>query len=200
MGKLCVKCGKLLNDAAVFCQYCGYNLSKFDNSTNTIDYPARVPNVRKLCWGDSKEYVKSVEGYPINESYDSLVYLVKLCGYDSALLLYFNNNRLFQVGYMNDDSNKQASVLLAEYYTIVDRLSEKFGIPTHDEVILDTAMKYCDTKYQAINLGYLIIKDNWYNKMGSNITAAIGNINNTISYIITFEDEKYIPPTPEAGF
>ncbi|MBR0529075.1 MAG: zinc ribbon domain-containing protein [Ruminococcus sp.] len=201
MSKLCGKCGRQVPDSFMFCQYCGHNISTFESSSNVIDYYTRVPNVRKLCWGDSKEYVKSIEGYPIDESCDCLVYRVKLCGYDSVLLLDFNNNGLYRAGYMYDTNyNTQTSILLSQYYTIVDRLTEKFGTPEHDEVVLNTSMKYCDTKYDAVELGYLIIKDNWNSKMGSNISSAIANINNKVCYMVTFEDEKYIPPAPEAGF
>ncbi|MBR1863889.1 MAG: hypothetical protein IJ806_07380 [Ruminococcus sp.] len=163
--------------------------------------PDRKTNVRDLCWGDSIEIVKSIEGEPISGDDEGLDYEVELCGIKSDMLLSFDKDGLYDAFYTFDDKGgTQASVMYSRYCTITDKLTEKYGAPKHEELELNDLIKYCDTKYEAIELGYLSIYDTWTNTDGSNISAGILRHNYNISIFVDFTDENYVEPEKDAGF
>jgi hypothetical protein len=175
--------------------------SKEDSDDNSTEDFNRTPNVRDLCWKDSIDTIKEIEGNPVDSGDEGMLYYVELCGYDARLLLKVDKDYgLYYAGYIIDDSgHTQSSTMLLRYENIVDKITEKYGSSEHIENKKNKLMDYCDTKYEAIELGYLMIVDKWATE-DTEIIATITEQDYNVLIVLQFQSKNFTEPEPENGF
>lgn len=166
----------------------------------------RTPDIRNMCWGDSVETVKKTEsGEPIETDDGGLTYEVEICGNPANMYLYFDDDYgLYQVIYNLDATSSASSdfktvMLLSEYNTIVEKVSEKYGTPEHKEIELDSMAKYCESTAEAISLGYMTVTDVWNDNDRTKITGFISRIDYEVETLIAFNSKDFSKPV-ENGF
>ena len=159
-----------------------------------------------MCWGDSVETVKKTEsGEPIETDDGGLTYEVEICGNPANMYLYFDDDYgLYQVIYNLDATSSASSdfktvMLLSEYNTIVEKVSEKYGTPEHKEIELDSMAKYCESTAEAISLGYMTVADVWNDNDRTEITGYISRIDYEVETLIAFKSKNFSKPV-ENGF
>ncbi len=163
----------------------------------------RKTDVRDFCWGDTMEIAKEVEKEELlYETDNDLLYEVELCGYTVNMRLAFDEKYgLYDVTYISDDSGGvQASVMLNKYYDIVDRISDKYGNPSHSEKKLSSLADYCDSTAEAIKSGYVAVSDIWENVYHTNINGIIARSDYKVVFMFQFSSADFDKPKAEAGF
>ncbi len=163
----------------------------------------RKTDVRDFCWGDTMEIAKEVEKEAvIYETDNELLYEVELCGNTVNMRLAFDEKYgLYDITYILDDSGGvQASIMLAKYYDIVDRISDKYGNSSHSEKKLSSLADYCDTTAEAIKSGYVVVSDIWKNVYHTNIDGIIARYDYKVVFMFQFSSADFDKPKAEAGF
>lgn len=118
--------------------YGNASTSSFDVIESTTQEVVN-PDIRNANWGMSKEEVKlsETEGILFTEADDMLAYDgVIVSGLKSALGYLFNlNNELFGVNYVITEPHSNKTAFIADYNTLKEKLTTKYGPPDEDEEI-----------------------------------------------------------------
>ena len=114
---------------------------------------------RKMNWGDSSNdllenyedisFTKESEGDLIAYSHND-----NIGGIDATVLYTFKNNKLFAAGYMfSSRSFKDSKERLKDFYSISQRLNNKYDIDRDDEWLVKTWKDYPDHLDHALDMG-----------------------------------------------
>lgn len=160
----------------------------------------RNPIVRNVCWGDTKEIIKSVETENlVDENDTTLMYKTYISDYSSALLYKIDAEYgLYEVDYLVDKKDSGRSAYSA-YKKIAEAVTSKYGDPINDDKMpLDSLYEYCDDDYEALELGSLAYRTQWeYND--TNITLMLARLNNVMQPFLQFEVTSFEPPVNSNG-
>lgn len=167
----------------------------------------RTPDIRNMCWGDSVETVKKTEsGEHIETDDGGLTYEVEICGYPAYMILHFDDDYgLYMVSYLLDSSSDSSlgagpTIILNRYNSIVEKISEKYGTPEHQETELDPAMaEFSDSTAHSVSSGYIVITDSWKNNKRTKIVGFIGQIDLEVNTLFCFNSAEFDKPV-ENGF
>ena len=164
--------------------------------------PNRETIVRNVCWGDTKEIVRSVETDTFIVEIDNrLLYETSVAGIDSDLVYYFTDDYgLYEVGYMIQKDRSYAAVCISDYEKLKETLSIKYGEPIADFIApLNSFYEYSNSDVESLQYGYAAYKTEW--KIG-NTKIVMGMLlqDFKINTIILISDTTYTPPTDTSGF
>lgn len=83
---------------------------------------------RNICWGMTKEEVKTTEtGPPNSEGEDYITYRDKVMGLDAIVGYHFSNNSLVEAGYAFRDKYESVDVYIRQYENIKGALDDIYG-------------------------------------------------------------------------
>lgn len=163
--------------------------------------PNRKTDIRKTCWGDSLEDVKSLEEKePDVESDNLIAYDTTVNGAPTTICYYFNDfDQLYSILYLTDDSKgAQASQMILRYNSFVDLITEKYGSPTkNSKAVLNDLAKYCDSDAQALNLGYIAYFTEWPYNSRTDASMMMQNENYSVGITIRFKSNSVSEPASD---
>ena len=189
---------------------CSMFLSGCGNSDNTkskLEEPdtlqedsERIPDIREICWGDSMDDVRRIEGKPVDQGDDGLLYNVKLCGYDATLLYSFDDDYGVYMAMYTVEGDR-GTIELSKFKKICEKISELYGESEITKVELSSLYKYCDNDGEALEMGYIMMGCNW-NLNNTEVQSIITRFDTSkkVCSAFTFSDNRYVEPEEENGF
>ena len=127
--------------------------------------PIANPNFRKVKWGMSKDEVKSREnaGSIIHDKDNTLGYDdVTVAGLNTYVAYLFVDDKLYRAVYIFDERYVNNYKYIADYNTLKDILTSKYGAPNEDKKTwLDDSRYYKDKPGKAVAYGKLIYYAVW---------------------------------------
>lgn len=166
--------------------------SNTDNNTSTSeDY-----DFKKFKWGDTQEYVESIEGEPSSEddmkdvNAHYIAYDTTVAGKDALLAYYFCDDGLYQTRYILTEKHSNENMYIDDFNTVIDALKKKYGEPdTEWERWQDDDKKdyYSGKKGDALSYGYLNYYTWWEDiNNRTDVFASMSADNYVISTTIDF--------------
>ena len=156
---------------------------------------------KKFHWGDSQDYVVSIEGEPDDEDdvldLDAhyIVYITTLAGKDALLAYYFCDEGLWQARYILTESYSDYDRYIDDYETVKAQLTKKFGDPLIDFESWeddDKEDEYKDKKGEALYNGYLMYWT-WYQTDTTDIDLDMSESDHYISTNLNFASMEITP-------
>lgn len=172
-----------------------------ETTESTLVSPDRETILRNVCWGDTKEIIKYVETDDIiDENENALMYDTYLSSNSSYLVYYVDEEYgLYQANYLIKGLT-DARVAHGSYSQIVEAVSSKYGNPASDEKkTLSSLAKYCDSDYDALELGYIAYIAKWEYSDDTVITLALVTINYELKLSLKFETTSFEPAANTNG-
>lgn len=165
-------------------------------------------DIRNLKWGDSKETVMryetaslyEVEGAEFQNNTDnSLVYQDNIDGMKTAIFYLFNSqNQLCRAMYVDMEFYSNYDYYLSDYDNLYEKLVNKYGEPTEISDQTGSMAKYCASKGQALQLGYLLKQSSWdLDDVSINIHAYCPN---DIDLKVTITSKEYFEEPTDTSF
>lgn len=125
---------------------------------------------KQFKWGDTKDYVISVEGEPelsdtvngLNAEY--IAYQTSVAGVDMLLAYYFCKDGLFQIRYLSTESHSNPSLYIDDFNTIKKAFVKKYGAAPLDTKLWSSDSKkklYSDDLGKGLEYGYLTYYAAW---------------------------------------
>ncbi|MBQ7187498.1 MAG: hypothetical protein IJR91_07685 [Ruminococcus sp.] len=160
----------------------------------------RKTDIRKTCWGDSKEDVKLLENdKPTDESEKDLVYTALINGVSTSIMYKFNDNdQLFSVFYYSDDKDgRQPKEMVSDYNELKDTICEKYGDPSYSDVVVLNDLHEYATEAESIQLGYSRFISMWETNSTEG-SLVLSNSNYTIKLMATFTSKEIDQPQKDS--
>lgn len=125
---------------------------------------------REFKWGATKSDIRRVEGDPVKESGNALVYRCKLFGFDDCLLVYmFTLGQLTHGAYIIDDQYDDANQYIKDYLDTGKRLISTYDKPRQNAAIWSVT-KFRDQRNRwgkALLMGHVVFGGVW--EMGDDV-------------------------------
>ncbi len=166
----------------------------------TLVSPDRNTILRNVCWGDTKEILKSVETDEIGDEDDNaLTYKTSLANHDAVLLYSLDPDFGLYKAFYSINCTNDAFTAHAAYDAIVESVTAKYGEPTdNSKRTLDHLAEYCSDDNQALKLGYIAYAASW-DYTDTNITLMLLDYDYKLNLWLEFECKSFIPPTNTDG-
>lgn len=155
---------------------------------------------KQFRWGDSKEDIIAIEGTPLYETDEQIMYITTAAGLDTALSYQFRENELYGVIYILMESHTTAGLYIDDYNKIKEAIIDKYGTPTSDNVDWDTSRHkeyYSDDIGRALEYGYATYDTRFYldrTWIWMSMSADNFEVVTTITYLSTADDVS-VPET-----
>jgi hypothetical protein len=127
-------------------------------------WAAAAPDFRQVHWGQSlAEVLQSESSPPGARQENALFYRTDFAGLNCILVYMFDNDRLYQAGYIFDLTHDDLNQFIFDYKTLFDRLGEEFGKPEEDQVLwLNETYRNTPRAFgTAVSLGHLVCQASW---------------------------------------
>lgn len=156
---------------------------------------------RNSIWGDSMETVKKYENAKLAEQdSDTLLYTDTLLGMSVNVLYYFDNDKLFETGYIIDENYSNGGQYLQSYNNLKKSLTEIYGEPATSEPIkyeTDDLIELAGES-KALEYGYIAYMTSW-NTDKTLIKLALFYQNYVPTYGIVYTDTSYEKDLSNSG-
>lgn len=155
-------------------------------------------DIRQFNWGDSQEYVESVEGEPVYEGQmnglnaNYIAYETTAVGLDMLIAYYFCDDGLFQARYILTEPHSNETLYIDDYSTFRSALTKKYGDPLWDYESWENDSKkeyYANRKGDALCYGYLSYMT-WYFTDRTTIYMNMSADNYDISMTVDYESNE----------
>lgn len=159
-------------------------------SGSSTDY-----DIRQFRWGDTKEYVLSIEGTPSFEGEVNgldatyIAYETTVVGLDAFIAYYFCGDGLFEARYILTEDHSNDSLYIDDYTEFKSALTKKYGEPIWDYENWTSDLKkeyYSDDMGQALCFGY-VSYSTWYITDRTYISMSMSADNYDITTSVDYE-------------
>ena len=173
-----------------------------ETTVETLVNPNRKTVVRDVCWGDTKDIVKSLEKTEcMVEDDNGLLYDTTVANYKATLMYTFDSDYgLYNISYnFPDETGGNGVILIGQYKKLVETLTAKYGEPTTNITKpMDSLYDYCDSDAEALEIGSLAYLTTW-ELDDTTIEMVMAQVNYKISIVIFFHDTNFEAPINTSG-
>lgn len=144
-----------------------------------------------IQFGMSKEDVSKILGTPDDSQEDILFYITQVSNIDASMILFFDNNSLFRLGYVFTKEHSSDNLYLNDFNQVDEMLQNKYGIQQPKEKWENGLLKSVeDYRGLAVAQGDLSITNNWYT-LDASIKHDIRGDNYKIQHTLIYSDPWY---------
>lgn len=177
------------------------------SSSSSAIEPRKGTTFINGIWGDSLETVQKYETEKDFEVVDMDDGTVSFGGYtivngrtNTGVIYRFENNKLFQGGYVFDTTGVQGGSVINTYYSLQENLSSLYGKPSKDAIVPLVEQRLIDYAgpSDALKYGYVGYISEWTTE-DTNIGMVLSSQNYTFSLIINYTDINYVEDLSKSG-
>ncbi len=173
------------------------------DTTETAVPQREDADFRNAKWGDDKETVIEYEAdVDLIESDDALVGEANAGGYDTLVIYYFDDDKLYETAYAFSEvlNFSNAGQYIPVYNSLKETLTTKYGTPIMDRIIPMESQDLIDYagEASALEYGYVTYVAQWETET-TDIMMGMSAINFEINLVIIYTDKNYEPDINDSG-
>lgn len=137
-------------------------------------------------WGDNMEMLRGRNGEPIDDKNETLSYSTSVNGLEGYLFYYFQNDKLYQIGYSFQEKHSEDQLYVEDFLGLNKLLEQKYGESEMEYDWRNTLYKgdYRDIG-RAIAAGHLRIINKW-SLRDTDIRHGLNGDNFDVSHILLY--------------